>query len=185
MNHKKGILVIGTSVRARDVPPLLALVTGLIERGNDVLFIGVQRLIELTRGVGLSIQPLPPELEMFSYLDRWRRSVRKSQESRLFLLDWGDAVFDICVATLSDFRPDVAVCSLLTTLYLGTIVREKLGTALCCLNGSYYFGPGSRALSIRISLSQAIRSSRKQLRCSGKLISQFMEQMHSSIRRLI
>ena len=81
---------------------------------------------------------------MFSYLDRWRRSVGKLQESRLFLLDWGDAIFDNCVATLSDFRPHVVVCSLLTTLYLGTIVREKLGTALCCLNGSYYFGPGSR-----------------------------------------
>ena len=51
MNHKKVILVIGSSVRARDVPPLLALVTGLIERGNDVLFIGDQRLIEVTRGL--------------------------------------------------------------------------------------------------------------------------------------
>ena len=60
---------------AGDVPPLLALLTGLTERGNDVLFIGDQRLIEMIRGVGLSIQPLPPELEMFSYLDRWRRSV--------------------------------------------------------------------------------------------------------------
>ena len=122
---------------------------------------------------------------MFSYLDRWRRSVGKLQESRLFLLDWGDAVFDNCVATLSDFRLHVVVCSLLTTLYLGTIVREKLGTALCCLNGSYYFGPGSRTLSIRISLSQMTRSSQKQWCCSGKLISQFMEQIHSSIRRLI
>jgi UDP:flavonoid glycosyltransferase YjiC (YdhE family) len=51
MNHKKRVLVIGTSVGAGDVPPLLALVTGLIERGNDVLFIGDQRLIEVTRGV--------------------------------------------------------------------------------------------------------------------------------------
>ena len=51
MNHKKRVLVIVTSVGAGDVPPLLALVTGLIERGNDVLFIGDQRLIEVTRGV--------------------------------------------------------------------------------------------------------------------------------------
>ena len=51
MNPKKRVLGIGTSVGAGDVPPLLALVTGLIERGNDVLFIGDQRLIEVTRGV--------------------------------------------------------------------------------------------------------------------------------------
>ena len=51
MNHKKRVLGIGTSVGAGDVPTLLALVTGLIERGNDVLFIGDQRLIEVTRGV--------------------------------------------------------------------------------------------------------------------------------------
>jgi len=35
MNHKKRVLVIGTSVGAGDVPPLRALVTGLIERKRE------------------------------------------------------------------------------------------------------------------------------------------------------
>ena len=41
------------------------------------------------------------------------------------------------------------------------------------------------ALSIKISLSEMPRLSQKQLRCSDKSISQFMEQTHISTRCLI
>ena len=84
----KRILVLGTSYGGGDVPPLLALVNGLVDRGNEVLFIGDQGLIDLTHGTGLRIEPVPPELEMRQYFNRWRQTIDAASEapmSRLFL----------------------------------------------------------------------------------------------------
>jgi len=146
MVDRKRILVIGTSYGGGDVPPLLALVTGLVNRGNDVLFVGDQSLVDLTRGSGLSVRPVPAGLDMLQYHSDWRQMVEGSAESRtprLFSFDWGDAVFAKLSRDISGFRADAVVCNA-RTLYLGAIVREKLGAALCYLNVTCYFGPGAR-----------------------------------------
>ena len=43
---------------------------------------------------------------------------------------------------IADFRASAVVCTA-RTLYLGSVLQEKLGTALCYVNSAYYFGPGS------------------------------------------
>ena len=146
MVNNKRILVLGTSYGAGDVPPLLALVTGLVDRGNDVLFIGDGGLIDLTRGSGLSIQPVSSELDMLHYHSRWRQNVDASLKSptpRMFSFDWGDAVFEKLGSEISDFGANAVICNT-RTLYLGALACENFGAALCYLNVTCYFGPGSR-----------------------------------------
>ena len=137
------ILVLGSSGGGGDWPPLVAAALALTGAGHQIVYFGDQGLATATEGTGLTIECVPPALDLPSRMQTWQLERKKKPEAPMPVLGWVEEVAPLALQLAKSEAPDLLLCSDFTAL-LGARVREEIGTPMCLVNATYYLGPGAR-----------------------------------------
>jgi UDP:flavonoid glycosyltransferase YjiC (YdhE family) len=131
MASAKRILVLGTSARGGDWPPLAAVTVGLHQAGHAVQCFGDPAIAQEFAAAGIAVEVVPAE-------DTLARGAFGPRPLRV----WAEACLPAVCALVRDFRPQVVVSQLFTS-ELARRTKAACGLRWCCINPAYYFGPDS------------------------------------------
>jgi UDP:flavonoid glycosyltransferase YjiC (YdhE family) len=139
MASPQRILVLATATGGGDWPPLAAVTVGLHQAGHAVQCFGDPTIAQAFASTAIAVAVVPAEDILDAFFARWRAAGVSGPAP---LRAWADACVPAVRALVLDFAPCV-VLSQLYTMELARLVKAACGLRWCCINSTYYFGPGS------------------------------------------
>jgi hypothetical protein len=113
---------------------------GLHEAGHAVRCFGDSTIAQICATVSIPFEVLPEDETLPAYFARWRAAGTSGPSP---LRAWAKARLPSVRTVVAEFRPEIVVSQLMTA-ELARLIRSECGLPWCCVNSTYYFGPGSR-----------------------------------------
>ena len=143
MRAPASMLVLISARGGGDWPPVMALASGLRNRGHRVAVVCDVRTEEMVAAAGLSTICVPPELEQGLYFERYSERLAGSGLPPTYpFADWAQDCMPSVRASIDDTPPDLIVSSLFC-MGLADLLASELTIPWCFVNPAFYFGEGS------------------------------------------
>ena len=123
-----------------DWMPLATVMIGLHQAGHSVRCFADPTIARDCAWAGVPFDVVPEDETLPAYFVRWRAAGATGPSP---LLPWAKAHLALSSSLVAEFRPEV-VLSQLCTAELARLIRTECGLRWCCVNSTFYFGPGSR-----------------------------------------
>jgi UDP:flavonoid glycosyltransferase YjiC (YdhE family) len=141
------ILVVATAGAGGDLQPLVGAALALRDRGHETLFLGDRSVEGVVRGIGLTAETLPPELELGPRLAAATREAMVTTGGNLAaagsivrerMATWAQEAAEPVAAAVRRHRPAAVVTSLFGVELL-EVVSPPCPWAV--VNSTFYIGP--------------------------------------------
>jgi UDP-glucoronosyl and UDP-glucosyl transferase len=123
-----------------DWMPLATVMIGLHQAGHSVRCFADPTIARDCAWAGVPFDVVPEDETLPAYFVRWQAAGATGPSP---LLPWAKAHLALIRSLVAEFRPEV-VLSQLCTAELARLIRTECGLRWCCVNSTFYFGPGSR-----------------------------------------
>ena len=129
------ILILGSSGGGGDWPPLVAAAVALTQAGHEIIYLADGGIANATAGSGLTIESVPPGLDLPSAIAAWKIESAQKPGVPLPLLGWAAATAPRAEQLAKSQAPDLLLCSDFTAP-LGALVRSRTEIPMCIINAT-------------------------------------------------